>query len=96
MTVSSASAPLATDPGRSRRRNEDAYVVEPPLFAVADGMGGAQAGEIASRIAPRRSASPRAGERGEERGRRADPGGEPPGLRGGRDRRGPGRGWGRR
>jgi serine/threonine protein phosphatase PrpC len=41
----------ATDPGRRRRRNEDAYVVEPPLFAVADGMGGAQAGEIAARIA---------------------------------------------
>jgi serine/threonine protein phosphatase PrpC len=41
----------ATDPGRRRRRNEDAYVVQPPLFAVADGMGGAQAGEIASRIA---------------------------------------------
>jgi PPM family protein phosphatase len=41
----------ATDPGRRRRRNEDAYVARPPLFAVADGMGGAQAGEIASRIA---------------------------------------------
>jgi PPM family protein phosphatase len=41
----------ATDPGRRRRRNEDAYVVEPPLFAVADGMGGAQAGEIAAKIA---------------------------------------------
>jgi serine/threonine protein phosphatase PrpC len=40
-----------TDPGRRRRRNEDAFVLEPPLFAVADGMGGAQAGEIASRIA---------------------------------------------
>jgi serine/threonine protein phosphatase PrpC len=40
-----------TDPGRRRRRNEDAYVLEPPLFAVADGMGGAQAGEIASTIA---------------------------------------------
>jgi PPM family protein phosphatase len=40
-----------TDAGRRRRRNEDAYVIEPPLFAVADGMGGAQAGEIASRIA---------------------------------------------
>ncbi len=40
-----------TDPGRKRRRNEDAYVCEPPLFAVADGMGGAQAGEIASDLA---------------------------------------------
>ncbi len=40
-----------TDPGRTRRHNEDAYVVEPPLFAIADGMGGAQAGEVASRLA---------------------------------------------
>jgi PPM family protein phosphatase len=40
-----------TDPGRQRRRNEDSYVVAPPLFAIADGMGGAQAGEVASRLA---------------------------------------------
>ena len=40
-----------TDTGRKRRRNEDAFVVQPPLFAVADGMGGAQAGEIASKLA---------------------------------------------
>ena len=40
-----------TDPGRRRRRNEDAYVAEPPLFAIADGMGGAQAGEVASGLA---------------------------------------------
>jgi PPM family protein phosphatase len=40
-----------TDTGRKRRRNEDAFVSEPPLFAIADGMGGAQAGEVASRLA---------------------------------------------
>jgi serine/threonine protein phosphatase PrpC len=40
-----------TDTGRKRRRNEDAYVVAPPLFGVADGMGGAQAGELASSLA---------------------------------------------
>jgi protein phosphatase len=40
-----------TDTGRKRRRNEDAYVCEPPLFAIADGMGGAQAGEVASQLA---------------------------------------------
>jgi protein phosphatase len=42
---------VASDTGRRRRRNEDNYVVAPPLFAVADGMGGAQAGEIASQLA---------------------------------------------
>ncbi len=37
--------------GRKRRHNEDAYVCEPPLFAIADGMGGARAGEVASSLA---------------------------------------------
>src|SRR4051795_13630794 len=41
-------AASVTDTGRRRRHNEDAYVCEPPLFAVADGLGGAQAGELAS------------------------------------------------
>jgi PPM family protein phosphatase len=40
-----------THPGRKRRHNEDSYVHEPPLFAVADGMGGAKAGEVASGLA---------------------------------------------
>ena len=40
-----------TDAGRRRRHNEDSYVCEPPLFAVADGIGGAQAGELASSLA---------------------------------------------
>jgi PPM family protein phosphatase len=42
---------FGTDTGKKRRRNEDDYVVEPPLFAIADGMGGAQAGELASSLA---------------------------------------------
>jgi PPM family protein phosphatase len=40
-----------TDTGRQRRANEDAYYARAPVFVVADGMGGAQAGEVASQMA---------------------------------------------
>ena len=71
-----------TDTGRQRRGNEDAFFARAPLFAVADGMGGAQAGEVASHLAvevleqglpdgdgQRRGAPARA----RPRGQRADP-----------------------
>ena len=40
-----------TDTGRQRNANEDSFFVRPPIFVVADGMGGAQAGEVASKAA---------------------------------------------
>ena len=58
---------VITDTGRRRRRNEDAYVCEPPLFAIADGMGGAQAGEVASRLAAAALKESRADAGGEHR-----------------------------
>jgi PPM family protein phosphatase len=41
----------ATDPGRIRPDNEDNLLAEPNVFAVADGMGGHRAGEVASALA---------------------------------------------
>ncbi len=40
-----------TDTGRQRNANEDSFFVRAPIFVIADGMGGAQAGEVASRAA---------------------------------------------
>jgi protein phosphatase len=49
-------AAMCTDPGRVRARNEDACLVEPELglYAVADGMGGHPAGDVAAREAVER------------------------------------------
>ena len=44
-------AAAETDVGLARDQNEDALVVRPPLFAVADGVGGRRAGERASMLA---------------------------------------------
>jgi protein phosphatase len=51
MTTQVGQSTVVTDTGRKRRHNEDSFVHKPPLFAVADGMGGAQAGEVASQLA---------------------------------------------
>ena len=46
-----AETALRSDTGRQRRDNEDNAFARAPLFVIADGMGGAQAGEVASKIA---------------------------------------------
>jgi protein phosphatase len=50
MTLSIVDSAGVTQTGSVRRSNEDSYLMRSPLFMVADGMGGARAGEIASRM----------------------------------------------
>jgi PPM family protein phosphatase len=51
MTLRITDQAYATDTGRQRSANEDSVFVRAPVFVIADGMGGAQAGEVASKNA---------------------------------------------
>ena len=54
-----------TDTGHQRATNEDSHLERAPLFVVADGMGGAQAGEVASQLAITQFAGDLPGEDGD-------------------------------
>jgi protein phosphatase len=51
MTLRIEEEAVRTDTGRQRNANEDSLFTRSPVFVVADGMGGAQAGEVASQAA---------------------------------------------
>jgi protein phosphatase len=51
MTLGVVEFAAASHTGMMRRTNEDAHLARPPLFVVADGMGGSRAGEVASGLA---------------------------------------------
>ena len=51
MMLRAAETIQRTHTGRQRRGNEDSSYARAPVFVIADGMGGAQAGEVASHIA---------------------------------------------
>ena len=66
MALRIAEQAYVTDTGRQRDANEDTFLARPPVFAVADGMGGAQAGEVASRLAAEVAEEADRGETGPE------------------------------
>jgi serine/threonine protein phosphatase PrpC len=56
-TILELVAAAASDIGRVRRGNEDAFLVAPPVYAIADGMGGHRGGAVAAQLAVRILAS---------------------------------------